>query len=389
MSLYDWIFGKKKDVQGKQFELVNTTSSKFYNWSGNAFDSDIVRSAIRPIATGVSKLEAKHIRGADADVNMVRSIAEILRKPNPFMSMQDMLAKLVYQRETTHNAFAYVQRNALGVVTGIYPIPFSGIELIEYGGEVMARFNFFTGKRITVYYSDLIHLRKDFNSHDFYGDPPNAALSNVLDIIATTDQGIVSAVKKSASIKWILKFKNALRPEDRDLAVEDFTKNYLSLDNSGGAAYSDPRYDIEQVKQDSYVPNASQLKSTTERLHNFYNISPNIISGAANEEEWLSFYESCIEPIAMQLSSAFTDAFFSANQRARGNKIIFDSSNLVFASLSTKLSLMQMVDRGAMTPNEWRKIINMPPIDGGDEPIRRLDTAVVAEPTAPVDGGEI
>ncbi len=36
-----------------------------------------------------------------------------------------------------------------------------------------------------------------------------------------------------------------------------------------------------------------------------------------------------------------------------------------------------MVDRGAMLPNEWRATLNMAPIPGGDEPIRRLDTQVV------------
>ena len=36
-----------------------------------------------------------------------------------------------------------------------------------------------------------------------------------------------------------------------------------------------------------------------------------------------------------------------------------------------------MVDRGALVPNEWRQILGFAPIKGGDEPIRRLDTAVV------------
>ena len=36
-----------------------------------------------------------------------------------------------------------------------------------------------------------------------------------------------------------------------------------------------------------------------------------------------------------------------------------------------------MVDRGAMTPNEWRETMNMAPLEGGDVPIRRLDTQVV------------
>ena len=36
---------------------------------------------------------------------------------------------------------------------------------------------------------------------------------------------------------------------------------------------------------------------------------------------------------------------------------------------------MAMVDRGAMTPSEWRQALNLAPLDGGDIPIRRLDTA--------------
>ena len=45
--------------------------------------------------------------------------------------------------------------------------------------------------------------------------------------------------------------------------------------------------------------------------------------------------------------------------------------------MSTKLSLVQMVDRNSMTPNEWRKVMNLGPIENGDKPLRRLDTAVV------------
>ena len=40
-----------------------------------------------------------------------------------------------------------------------------------------------------------------------------------------------------------------------------------------------------------------------------------------------------------------------------------------------------MVDRGAMTPNEWREVLNLPPVEDGDKPLRRLDTQVV-------EGGE-
>jgi len=46
--------------------------------------------------------------------------------------------------------------------------------------------------------------------------------------------------------------------------------------------------------------------------------------------------------------------------------------------MSTKLNLVQFVDRGMMTPNEVRRVMNLGPIDGGDRVLLRKDTGVVA-----------
>ncbi|NTX58902.1 phage portal protein, partial [Myxococcus sp. CA039A] len=87
--------------------------------------------------------------------------------------------------------------------------------------------------------------------------------------------------------------------------------------------------------------------------------------------------ESTIEPLAIQMSLEFTSKLFTDGERRSGNEIIFEANRLQYASMTTKLNLMQMVDRGAMTPNEWRAAMNLAPIEGGDAPIRRLDTAPV------------
>jgi hypothetical protein len=47
--------------------------------------------------------------------------------------------------------------------------------------------------------------------------------------------------------------------------------------------------------------------------------------------------------------------------------------------MKDKLSLKDFVDRGCMTPNTWNDIVGLPHVEGGDEPIRRLDTAPVTE----------
>lgn len=374
------VFGTNKDKYSgaKPFEFINTNSSKFYPWTGNLFDSDIVRAAIRPIANAVGKLNAVHVRGADKlTVNPSPRIKQILEQPNPYMSMQDFLMKMSYQRELTHNAFAYVQRDDMNNIVALYPIPYAGIELLEMNGELLARFNFWTGKRMTVFYDELIHLRKDFYNNDFYGDSGAYTLKNVMEVINTTDQGVVNAVKNSAVIKWILKFKNVLKPEDKEAQVKEFVKNYLSINNTGGAAASDPRYELDQVEDKNFVPNAAQMDRATKRVYDYFGVNEAIVQNKYTEDEWLSFYESVIEPIVIQLSFAFTRQFFTAKERGFGNKIVFESSNLAYASMSTKLNLVQLVDRGALTPNEWRLVLNLAPIEGGDKPIRRLDTAQV------------
>ncbi len=102
------------------------------------------------------------------------------------------------------------------------------------------------------------------------------------------------------------------------------------------------------------------------------------MQSAWTEDEWTAYYEAEIEPLAIQFGDVYTVRLFSRRERGCGNKIIFEASNLQCASLKTKLEFLAMVDRGAMTPNEWRAVMNLAPVEGGDKPIRRLDTQVVA-----------
>ena len=199
-----------------------------------------------------------------------------------------------------------------------------------------------------------------------------------MEVIITTDQGVVNAIKNSAIVKWIMMFKNVLQPKDKELAVDEFTKNYLAIEKASGVAVSDPRYELKQVEDKNYVPNALQMDKAIQRLYAYFGVNDNIVQNKYDEDGWNAFYESEIEPIVIQLSNAFTKAFFTARER-RTNKIIFEASNLQYASMRTKLALVQMVDRGAMTPNQWRKVMNLGPIEGGDKPIRRLDTAPVKD----------
>lgn len=391
MGLFQKMFNNKNSPQSTtRFEMITDYGNGFYTWDGNLYKSDIVKGAIRPKAQAVGKLNPKHILDFNGNfkVNPQPYIRFILEEPNPFMTMQMLLEKLTNQLQLNHNAFAYIKRDDFGYASAIYPLPATTVEAIEGAeGDLFFRFTFTTGKRVTIPYDDVIHLRRDFNESDLFGDPPQQTLRNVMEVVNTIDQGIVKAIKNSMVIKWLLKFKTMLKPEDRDIEVDKFVDSFLSLDKGTGVAASDPKYDVEQIKNDSYVPNAAQMDKSVQRIYSFFNTNEKIIQSKFTEDEWNAYYEAEIEPLAKQLSGEVTRKTFSKKERGFGNKIIFEANSLQYASMATKLNLVQMVDRGALTPNEWREVMNLGPIEGGDKPVRRLDTAVVND-KGTAKGGE-
>lgn len=155
--------------------------------------------------------------------------------------------------------------------------------------------------------------------------------------------------------------------------------------NSTGVAGTDVKADAVQLEPHDYVPNALQSQNNITRLYSFFNTNEKIVKSAFSENEWISYYEAQVEPDLLQIAAEHTRKLWNRRQRAFGNKLYLESSNLQYASMSTKLSLESMVDRGAMLPNEWRAVFGLAPVAGGDEPIRRLDTAPVKQTKS---GGE-
>ena len=112
-----------------------------------------------------------------------------------------------------------------------------------------------------------------------------------------------------------------------------------------------------------------------DRIYKFFGVSEKIIQSNYSESEYDAFYESKIEPFLVALSLELTNKCFTPREISFGAEIWYDSNRLQFASAKTKISMVALVDRGLMTPNEYRMIWNLPRYDGGDEFVLRLDTS--------------
>lgn len=383
MGWLDKLFNRQQErVTTTEYKMIVDTGDSFFAYNGQYYESDIVRSCIRPKAQAVGKAVGKHIReyNGKTDVNPDVYLRFLLEEPNQLMTGQMLLEKMTVQLMLNNNAFALIQRDSNGLANAIYPIDSaSGVEAIQdKSGAMYLRFNMSDGKYYTFRYADIIHLRRDFYSNQIFGDNPGKALSNLMEVVTTTDQGLIKAIKNSNVIRWLLKFNQTLRPEDLENQTKKFVETYLSSESDvTGAAATDAKFDAQQVTPNNYVPDAKQNENIIQRIYSFFNTNEKIVQSSHNEDEWISYYEAEIEPVVTQLSGEFTRKLFTRRERGFGNSIIFESSNLSFASMQTRLQLAGLVDRGVISPNEMRKYLNLAPIDSGDEYIRRLDTAPI------------
>lgn len=387
MGMFDWLRNVLGTRSISTVQLMQEQGTRYMAWHGGLYDADVVRACIRPKAKAVGKLVAKHIRESIAEdgsrsitVNPAPGIRRLLEEPNPYMTGQVMQEKLATQLCLNNNAFALIVRDDMGLPTGIYPIlPQTAEALYSADGTLMLRMQLPNSKVFTFAYNDIIHLRQDYNEDDIFGTPIGGVLAPLLDVVSTTDQGIVNAIKNSSVVRWLLKFQNAIRPEDLKKQAKDFADHFLATTSGTGVAAVDSKADAVQIDPKDYVPNAAQMDRTTQRIYALFNTNAKIVDSSRSEDEWNAYFDAEIEPVLKQLGGEYTRKLFTLRERGFGNKIVFEASSWDGASLGTKLNLMQMVDRGALTPNEWRLAFNLAPVPGGDDPIRRLDTAAVKE----------
>ena len=395
MGLFARIRSALSDKKVAGVELMTQIGNNYLSWNGTVYNSDIVRSCIRPKVKATGKLVAKHLRETldeeghtDLKVNPLNSIKLLLAEPNPLMTGQMLQEKLATQLCINSNAFALIIRDEMGSPTEIYPIVARTVDAIyKEDGKLWLQFTLENSKIFTFPYEDIIHLRQDYNENDIFGTPIAPVLVPLLDVVTTTDQGVINAIKNSSIIRWLLKFSNSMRNEDLKTQAKNFAENFLSTDAGLGVAAVDAKADAEQIKPTDFVPNASQMDRTTKRIFDLFNTNESIVSSNYTETQYNSYFDAEVEPVLIQLSGEYTRKLFTRRERVFGNKIVFEASAWDSASISTKLNLQAMVDRGALTPNEWRATFNLAPVPGGDIPIRRLDTAAVDSSKNSTEGG--
>ena len=375
IGLFDYVFGKKKKEKeqiNRYFSLLSGYSPVFTTFDGSVYEMDLTRTAINTFATHCSKLKPE-IEG-----EALKHLEKTLQfKPNFFMDTTKFLARVATILECEHTVFIIPIEDRWGELCGWYPIRPQYTELIEHNEKAYLRYNFANGEKACIEYEKVGVLTTHQYKNDIVGED-NDTLQPTLQLIQTTNEGIINAVKNSANIRFLAKVGNILSDEDIKAARDDFTSKNLTSDNKSGMLVYDNKFEnLEQIDSKPYTPNALQMQQIQENVCTHFGTNMDILQNKFNEETWEAYYEGKIEPFALQLSLVMSNMSLSLEQLA-DNAITFSANRLQYASNSTKLQVStQLFDRGLINRNSVMDIWNMPHVeDGGKYYIRREYTEV-------------
>ena len=365
MGLFDFIFKKPREQQASSFfQTLTSYSPMFSTWSGEIYESELVRAAIDARARHISKLQLQAVGASKAPLKK-----RIKESPNEFQSWGQFLYRLSTILDIQCTAFIVPILGELGEIQGFYPIVPSLTSLVQdESGYPWIRYRFLTGEIAAMPLNEVGILTKFQYKDDFFGTP-NTALTDTMSLIDLQNQGVSEAVKNSNTFRFMARVNNFSFAEDLAKERQRFSRENFSKEAEGGGLLLFPNTydDIKQIDYQAYSIDPKERELIQTNVFNYFGVNEDVLQNKAFGDTWNAFYEGAIEPFAVQFSDVISRILFTKTERMNGNRMILSANRMMFMTNKDKLEMIaQFMDRGIFSINESREILNLDPVEGGD-----------------------
>jgi len=373
MGLFTKIFSKKKTLKQNKAKLINLFTPYFSNKIDPKLN-DTFMSAINTHAKHLSKIKPMVFlkdKPARPDITKILSL-----KPNSVMEAGAFWEKVGRNYYLENNVFIYIDwdlSKPKEPLKGLWILDPDNIDVIynEQSGDVFLEFQL-QGKNIVAPLNDIIHIARNVDTTEIFGKRDNA-INSVLKVINTNYEGIEQAIKNSAFLRFVLASTSPMNEQVRKKRAESFAENYLAKDGTG-VAYIDATETLTQIKDEAKYANANEMEHFENKILNYLNISESILKADFNENQWQAYYETNIESFVNKLLNELNFKLFTSREYGEGNRVVISSDTLHVISTQTKINLLEKTKEiGLFTINEYRKLFNMVPIEGGEKRLVSLN----------------
>ncbi len=375
---------RKKQGSSEPFKLISEINVPQVSFGTNISKSDVVKIAIDRIASQCAKLKPRYIKieNNKTVTEQKGNLSFILKhKPNEVMTPYQFIYKVITTLFIEDNAFIYPMFDHFGVLKGIYPLKPIVVEPVVDGADnYYLRFLFESQESFTLPYENIIHLKRFYHNNDIFGGSGHRgdqeALLKSININENVLQGLDNAIKSSFQIKGLLKMNAMLSDEDKNKQLDSFNKVLKeAIKNQGSSIVPvDIKSEYMPLNVDPKLIDKETLEFLNDKILNYFGVSSEIFNSNYSEDEFNSFYEQTIEPLAIQMSEAFSLGLLTENEIKNGEEIVFYSERLQYASWNTKVTAIEkLMGLGIMSLNESRALLGLEPVENGDKRLQSLN----------------
>lgn len=370
MGLFEKLFPKQAEKQKQEqevytwFRTLGGYTPVYTSFDGGLYEMYLTRTCIHTFATHVSKL--KPVVSGPGSGKMGRVLAY---RPNPWQDAKKYLYRLatIYKAENTAFIVPVYEDGSIDRLAGYYPVRPSQAQVVESGGVLYMRFSFPYGQIATVELDRMGIMTQMQYRDDFFGES-NAALRPVMELIHAQNESIINGVKASGNPRFLAKLAQMLKSEDIKKEQQRLVKDNLGPDNSGGVMMFDAKYaDIKQIVSQPYIVDSKQSEQIRQSVFDYFGMNDAILQAKYTPEQWAAYYESQVEPFAIEAGLVHTNMTYSMDQVAKGKEIMFSTNRLQHMTMTDKLTAIRdMFDRGMLNQDGAMEILQMPPIGTPD-----------------------
>ncbi|MGP3699200.1 phage portal protein [Rhodobacter sp. NSM] len=312
----------------------------------------------------------------------------IYDSPNYDQTALDFWEFLNFSLELRGNAYAQVERNQAGRVVALYPIHPDAVSVRRTEAGALEYRWTREGRSYQGADRAVLHVRGP-------GGDPLGGMSTLqvgyqaFASAQAADRAAASTFANGLRPSGVLKFKEWLTDEQRELVEEKLPSRYMGAVNAGRPFIAEGGVEYQSL---SISPEDAQMLETrqfsVEEICRFFGVPPVMIGhpGSATawptsvEQQGLLFQRFTLRRRVKRIEQAVAKQLMTPAERAAGYSVRFNMEALLRGDSAARSAFYgSMTQMGAMTINEVRERENLAPVPGGDVPRMQMQNVPITE----------
>tara|TARA_R100001244_G_scaffold120179_1_gene89841 strand:- start:1015 stop:2241 length:1227 start_codon:yes stop_codon:yes gene_type:complete len=377
----------KEDKDKRNFYAAmagsRNTSSGITVSDENALNFTAVWAAIRILSESVAQLPLSVYEsdklGNKAQANTHQLYNLLHREPNPDMTTYVFIQKCMMDLLTRGNSFVYIERNGGARPIALRPIPYKDVKLVDSGGDIYYEMK----EGGIVESTDILHF-KMMSKDGFIGMSPIDTCANAIGYGLALETYGNTFFGNGAKVSGVLSTDRHLSDEAIERLKVSFNENYTSIQDANKTMVLEEGLKFQQI---SLSNEASQFLNSREfsitEIARIFNLPPHLLRDLTKSsfnnisEQSREFVQYSLMPYLVMMESEMNCKLFRKNEVGRVQTKFIVNALLRGTPKDRSEYYRTMLNIGAMSIDEIRKLEELPTIDGGDKHFMQLNMATL------------